>query len=89
MIWERQGGAEYMNLENIAYACFGNNLVLGKHIKKQLSYLQSILPAELLDRKMDDLGCGDGKVTVMLKEILKPSRLRGFDIHRGNIRRAI
>lgn len=78
-----------MSLENIAYTCFGNNLVVGKHIKKQLAFLGSILPAELIGRDVDDLGCGDGKVTVLLKNLLQPSRLRGFDLHQGNVRRAI
>lgn len=78
-----------MKLENIAYACFGNNITIGKHIRKQLHFLRSVLPAEMLNRHLDDLGCGDGKVTIMLKDILKPSRLRGYDIHKGNIRRAI
>jgi len=34
------------------------------------------------------LGCGDGKVTLLLKDIFQPRRLRGFDINPGLVRRA-
>ena len=77
-----------MKLENIAYSFFGNNLIIGSHIKKQLAFLKAIVPAELQQREMDDLGCGDGKVTVLLEKIFQPSKLRGFDINRNLVRRA-
>jgi len=77
-----------MKLEDIAYRFFGNNLVIGSHIKKQLNYLKEILPAELRHRHMDDLGCGDGKVTVLLRDIFQPEKLRGFDVSPGLVRRA-
>jgi len=77
-----------MKLENLAYAFFGNNLVIGSHIRKQLTFLKEIVPAELQYREMDDLGCGDGKVTVLLREIFHPVKLRGFDINRSLVRRA-
>ena len=77
-----------MSLESLAYALFGNNLVIGKHIRRQLAFLKGIVPASLLHREMDDLGCGDGKVTVLLEEIFKPSKLRAFDISPGLVRRA-
>jgi hypothetical protein len=75
-------------LEDLAYAFFGNNLVIGAHIRRQLAFLKEIVPAEMLYREMDDLGCGDGKVTVLLKEVFQPAVLRGFDIHPGLVRRA-
>jgi hypothetical protein len=77
-----------MKLENLAYALFGNNLVIGSHIRKQLAFLKEIIPAELQYREMDDLGCGDGKVTMLLREIFLPVKLRGFDINHGLVRRA-
>jgi SAM-dependent methyltransferase len=77
-----------MKLEKIAYSFFGNNLVIGSHIKKQLAFLKEIVPAELQQREMDDLGCGDGKVTVLLEKIFQPRKLRGFDINRSLVRRA-
>jgi SAM-dependent methyltransferase len=77
-----------MRLEDMAYKFFGNNLVIGSHIRRQLSFLGGVLPPELLGREMDDLGCGDGKVTLLLKEIFQPVRLRGYDINPGLVRRA-
>ena len=77
-----------MKLEKIAYSFFGNNLIIGSHIKKQLTFLKEIVPAELQQREMDDLGCGDGQVTVLLEKIFQPRKLRGFDINRGLVRRA-
>jgi SAM-dependent methyltransferase len=78
-----------VKLESLAYSLFGNNLVIGAHIRKQLSFLSGIMPPELLYRKMDDLGCGDGKVTLLLKEIFQPAKLRGFDINPGLVGRAV
>lgn len=78
-----------MDVEGMTYLFFGNNLVIGKHIRRQLDFLQDILPSELRNRQMDDLGCGDGKVTVLLKEILQPSKLRGFDVSQNLVHRAI
>jgi len=77
-----------MKLENLAYAFFGNNLVVGAHIRRQLAFLKEIAPAELQHREMDDLGCGDGKVTMLLEEVFQPTKLRGFDINPSLVRRA-
>jgi len=77
-----------ITLESLAYALFGNNLVIGSHIRRQLAFLREIVPPGLLHRRMDDLGCGDGKVTVLLEEIFRPEATRGFDINHGLVRRA-
>jgi hypothetical protein len=45
-------------------------------------------PSSFKQRKMDDLGCGDGKITLMLKEVFQPAVLRGFDVHPALIKRA-
>ena len=50
--------------------------------------LNEKIPDKFKHRELDDLGCGDGKITVLLKEIFEPSRLRGFDVHPGLIQRA-
>jgi len=73
----------------MSHYLFGNNWVIGKHIKKQLQFLESVLPQWMLNREVDDLGCGDGKVTVLLQKILQPSKLRGFDVNNGLVKRAI
>jgi hypothetical protein len=50
--------------------------------------LRSRLPAEFQQRAMDDLGCGDGKITLILKDIFQPRKLRGFDVNTALVRRA-
>jgi hypothetical protein len=50
--------------------------------------LESRIPAEFQQRKLDDLGCGDGKVTLLLKNIFQPQRLRGFDVNPALVKRA-
>jgi hypothetical protein len=75
-------------VEGLAYLFFGNNLVIGLHIKKQLEFLREHIPPSFQHRKMDDLGCGDGKVTIRLKDIFLPESLRCFDINPGLVRRA-
>ena len=77
-----------MRLESLAYSFFGNNLIIGEPIIKQLAFLQEIIPHHLQHREMDDLGCGDGKVTLLLENIFQPTKLRGFDVNPGLVRRA-
>ena len=77
-----------MKIERLAYFFFGNNVIIGPHIRKQLKFLKEIVPPAFQQRQMDDLGCGDGKVTLLLKEIFLPKRLRGFDIDPSLVRRA-
>jgi SAM-dependent methyltransferase len=68
-----------MTLQRLAYFLFGNNLVIGSHIRKQLDYLQQIVPENFKHRETHDLGCGDGKITVRLRDIFQPSRMKGYD----------
>ncbi|TET25769.1 MAG: class I SAM-dependent methyltransferase [Dehalococcoidia bacterium] len=77
-----------MKIERLAYLFLGNNVIIGLHIRKQLKFLKEIVPPHFQKRQMDDLGCGDGKVTVLLKEIFLPTRLRGYDINPSLVRRA-
>jgi hypothetical protein len=65
----------------VVYTLFGTSLVVGANIKDQLKMLKSRVPPVFLNREMDDLGCGDGKITHYLQEIFQPSRLRGFDVY--------
>ncbi len=76
-----------MKIERLAYF-FGNRVVIGSHIKRQLKFLKEKAPPGFKYRQMDDLGCGDGKVTLLLKEIFLPTRLRGFDINPHLVKRA-
>jgi len=77
-----------MGIESFAYFFFGNNVIIGPHIRKQLRFLKEIVPPVFQQRQMDDLGCGDGKITLLLKEIFLSKRSRGFDINPGLVRRA-
>ena len=76
-----------MKIERLAYF-FGNRVVIGSHIKRQLEFLKEKAPPGFKYRQMDDLGCGGGKVTLLLKEIFLPTRLRGFDINPHLVKRA-
>lgn len=77
-----------MKLESLLYSFCGNNLIIGTHIRKQIDFLRQVIPPNFQHRQMDDLGCGDGKVTVLLKDVFLPSKLRGFDVDSGLIKRA-
>ncbi len=50
--------------------------------------LGGIVPPAFKNRALDDLGCGDGKLTVLLKDVFMPEKLRGFDINPALVRRA-
>ena len=75
-------------VEGLVYLFFGNNIVVGLHIKKQLEFLREHIPPGFQHRKMDDLGCGDGKVTIRLKDIFLPESLRCFDVNPGLVKRS-
>ena len=77
-----------MDIASLLYAPFGNNIVIGPHIRRQLEHLREALPPSFLGRHMDDLGCGDGRVTVLLDEVFQPVGLRGFDISPALVRKA-
>lgn len=76
------------NLEKLLYAPFGNNIIIGPHIKDQLNFLKEILPEEFKEREMYDLGCGDGKVTILLKEIFHPKKVFACDAENSLVKKA-
>jgi SAM-dependent methyltransferase len=77
-----------LTAERFLHAVFGNNVVIGPHVLRQLDCLGGLLPPHFRECRMDDLGCGDGKLTVLLREIFEPVKLRGFDINPALVRRA-
>ena len=50
--------------------------------------LETKVPQAFRQRALDDLGCGDGKITLLLKEVFQPRRVRGFDVHPSLVNRA-
>ena len=50
--------------------------------------LKEIVPPTFQHRELDDLGCGDGKLTDLLKDVFLPKKLRGFDVSLALVRRA-
>jgi hypothetical protein len=75
-------------VQKLIYFLFGTNLVIGPQIKAQIEWLGNQVPSEFKGKALDDLGCGDGKITVRLKEVFQPSQLRGFDVNPGLVVRA-
>ncbi len=78
----------YRRIGRLVSSFSGYNLIIGLHIRKQLKFLKEIIPPSFQYREMDDLGCGDGKVTLLLKDIFLPKKLCGFDINPGLVRQA-
>ena len=72
----------------MVYTVFGTSAVIGLNIRVQLKMLKNCVPPGFLNREMDDLGCGDGKITDCLKEVFQPRRVRGFDIYPALVKRA-
>ena len=66
----------------------GYTLIIGSHIRRQFEFLKEKVPPSFKHRRLDDLGCGDGKIALLLREIFLPTRLRGFDINPRLVRRA-
>jgi SAM-dependent methyltransferase len=86
--WPGRYRAAWLAFERFVHGLFGNNVVLGCHVVRQLERLGAIAPSGFTGRRVDDLGCGDGRVTVLLAEILQPLSLRGFDVNPALVRRA-
>jgi hypothetical protein len=72
----------------MVYTLFGTSWYVGPNIKKQLDMLKSRVPPVFLNREMDDLGCGDGKITAHLNQVFQPRRVRGFDVYPALVKRA-
>ncbi|MFH1087247.1 MAG: class I SAM-dependent methyltransferase [Chloroflexota bacterium] len=75
-------------IETLLYRLLGNNAIIGRHIKRQFGFLATRVPASFKHRNMDDLGCGDGKVTVLLNNVFLPCSVKGFDVNPLLVKRA-
>jgi len=76
-----------MKAEDIFYSFFGNNIIIGSHIEKQLNFLKENIPEDFKRREMHDLGCGDGKVTILLEKIFDPKEILAYDANKGLVER--
>lgn len=77
-----------MRLETILYSFFGNNLFVSPAIRWQMNFFKKNLPLDFQGKDMYDIGCGDGKTTLLLKKNLKAKNAFGYDIHPGLVERA-
>lgn len=77
-----------MDIQGLFYLPFGNNFIVGSHIKKQLKFLNEIIPQEFKGKELYDLGCGDGKITLKFKKIFKPKKIYGCDVRSSLVWRA-
>ncbi len=82
------GTAIHTFVQRVVYAVFGTNFLIGPQIRDQIRILENRIPEDFKNRELDDLGCGDGKITILLREAFQPRRLRGFDVQLSLIKRA-
>ena len=64
--------------EKLAYS-FGINLSC-YNLKEELRLLKENLPASYSNRDVIDIGCGNGKTSLQLKEILRPKSFKGLEL---------
>jgi hypothetical protein len=75
-------------LQKIIYDFFGTSLYISPPIRGQINWIADRIPPNFLNRELDDLGCGDGRITKVMGEIFKARKLRGYDIHSSLVKRA-
>lgn len=76
-------------VQSLIYTLFGTNLYINAQIREQIRMLETRVPPAFRERELDDLGCGDGKTTVLLKKVFRPRKLRGFDVNPFLVKRAV
>jgi trans-aconitate methyltransferase len=76
-------------IQSLIYTIFGTNLYINAQIRDQIRMLETKVPPAFRERELDDLGCGDGKTTVLLKKVFQPRKLRGFDVNPFLVKRAV
>lgn len=70
-------------VEKLLYS-FGINFS-AYDVPAELDILKKNLPKKFLKRNVIDIGCGDGKVSLMIKEILQPKSFIGIDLSKSLI----
>jgi hypothetical protein len=74
--------------QKIVYDLFGTSLYVGHPIKAQIKWISGRIPKEFFNRELDDLGCGDGRITKLLGQAFKAKKVRGFDVYPSLVSRA-
>jgi 2-polyprenyl-3-methyl-5-hydroxy-6-metoxy-1,4-benzoquinol methylase len=72
--------------EKLFYS-FGINLS-GYDVDLEIEYLKNNLPQGFKNRSVTDLGCGDGRVSLKLKQILAPKKFTGIDLYPSLVKSA-
>jgi len=58
------------------------------NVSRELDLLQKNIPDDFLQRDVVDIGCGDGRLSLKLKQILKPKFFLGIDLSKSLIKSA-
>ena len=74
--------------QKVIYDLFGTSLYIGQSIRAQIKWISIRIPQEFLNKELDDLGCGDGRITQLLGQVFKAKKLRGFDVYPSLVKRA-
>ena len=82
------GTAIQIKFQKFIYDIFGTSLYISPPIRGQINWISTRIPPAFLNREIDDLGCGDGRITKVMGQIFKAKKLRGFDIYPSLVKRA-
>ena len=58
-------------------------------VPEEISVLQKSLPKDFIHRKVSDIGCGNGRISLRLKQALKARSYVGYDVSRGLVNSAV
>lgn len=72
--------------DNIGYRFFG--CCYNATTQPLFDYLATVAPKQFLDRRIVDLGCGDGTNTLRIRNIFRPKKIVGYERNSHLIKRA-
>jgi 2-polyprenyl-3-methyl-5-hydroxy-6-metoxy-1,4-benzoquinol methylase len=83
------GGTTIQNkFQKLVYDLFGTSLYISPPIRGQINWISARIPPSFLNREVDDLGCGDGRISRVMGQIFKAKKVRGFDVYPSLVKRA-
>ena len=71
----------------IGYPLLGN-FVANTHSKEYFDFVADKIPPDFLNRKISDLGCGDGFATQKIKVLFKAKNIKGYEINKYLVAKA-